>query len=1017
VGRRVILLIALMHLAFFPGNNTVGAHLELLILSVLYASAWSAVTFLIFCCQVWIEDGNPIYTSAKSRGLGATYIFLSFFFSGFIWSRVPRLRSPMRVGMITQTWAVTTAIPAITSRNFTEIIYPLLISAIAGALSNILFPRTSHGIYFRALSAALKLVCESVDTVTDDFRQGLQNWFTVSDRPEMGITAFNFLQQSDKFLDLQNHLEKQVLAIRGAMAASQHEISWRRVHVNEAAQFTSYLNQVLMWLKGGFGMSLANVDFEDHLFDTAKAKDEEMPDPATIPIQPHTASETSAEWEPKHVDINRAKVSLVSLEDSLRDSISMLLVVVNLIVGITPEPKREAEKQFTQVLNGNTTSFEKRENAHLLVQNMLDKLDAAMNESHAGLQHLMHSRGFQEFLSPFSVSEDPSHLATPLPSARITPEDHVEPSENFREPRLFTPEMYILAQFSISLLQLAQQTKDVWHLSQQTMSLFLERRKGSLQFPGINFWHWINSTSGIGLFQASLLRDTFFPSMLLQQKRYGDGDEYGGSDDDEPEPTNDMTNIFEDNNPYSHYKYYVTNMAKASNQNSHKATDFWLERHARKIVSSFTRSPSVLKTRVWLSVWLQKLKKSHHIQFALKLAGGVTMFCTIAFLQPSPDKWWVREDGQWLIISYICCLDATTGDSVRISICRLIGTILGAVCGLIAFKISHKNLYALGVLIVCFEIPASLLRLRFKYPPVGNIMGLTTAIVAIVPYIKNGWADATHVALVRGYMIILGILAALFVNIIFWPYHARSRFMRKLSHTTTLLQGLYINIARQMFYEGVQSTTETAAHFQRLESDIRQQLTQCDALRAIMTSEISLVPKPVAVMDRICQRLQMIFVLFVVIRMTRETHQVEVYKEALFHVLPQRQELVSTVMLDLWMIGQSMNTRSRMPQFAPSSRRAVDELNAAIALSYHEVLGDERNSVSQQKRLYNGPELRQRIATGLSVNVNPALRKNSRTYTGTLYVLAEHAMLSQVAFSLEALLHLLRYMLGELRFV
>lgn len=1016
VGRRAILIFVLMHLAFYPGNNTVGAHLELVFLGLLYASAWSAITFLITCCQVWIDDGNPIFTSAKTRGLGAAYIFVSFFFSSIIWSCIPRLRPAMRVGMFTQTWAVTGSAPAITSRNFTDIFFPLLISAVVSACSNLLFPRTAHGIYFRTLSAALKTVCQSVDTVMDDFQQGLQNWLTVSRHQALETTTLDFLQQSTKFLDFQQLLEKQVRAIRGAVAAAQHEISWCRVHVSETAQFTTYLSHVLTWMKSGFGMSLPNVEFERQLFDATEADVDGVPGSGTFPSRSPEATGTPEDWSYEHTDIYEAKMSLVSLEESLRDSINMLLVMVNLIVGSTPAPNREAGKQFARMLISDTIIAEKRENTWLFVKNMLNKLDNAMEESHAGLQRLLHNRGFREFLSPFCGGES-GHLATPLPSAVITPDEHAEPAEGFREPCLFTPEMYVLAQFSLSMLQLAQQTKDVWQHSKDTLILFLERRKYSLHFPRINFWHWINSSSGIGLFHASLLTDTFIPSLLLQHLRYGDDDGSGDSDDGMSEPPDVSANIFEDNNPHSHYKYYITNMTKASSQTHRKDTGTWLERRIWGFVAFISRSPSVLKTRVWLSIWLQKLKKSHHIHFALKLASGVTLFCTIAFLQPSPNDWWVSENGQWLIISYIWCLEASTGDSVRISICRLIGTILGAVCGLIAFEISRKNVYALSVLVVCFEIPASLLRLRFKYPPIGSVMGLTTPIVAITPYVQSDWTSASHVALVRGYMIILGILAALVVNVVFWPYHARSRLIRKLAHTTTLLQGLYVNMSRQMFYGNIHPSTETTMSFQRLETDIRRQLTQCDALKSVMTSEISLVPKPVAIMDRIYQRLQMIFVLFVVLRASRETHQMQVYNETISHVLPQRQELVSTIMLDLWMIGQSMNTRSRMPQFAPSTRRAVDELNAAIALSYHEVLGDDKMLVSRQKRLYDGPEVRQRIATGFSVHANSALRKNSRTYTGTLFVLAEHCILSQVALSLEALLHLLRYMLGELRFV
>lgn len=1016
IGQRVILVMVMMHLAFYPGGNTLGAHLELVFLGLLCATAWNALTFLIVCCQVRIEDGKPIYSSSKTRGLGATYIFVSFFLASIVWSRIPRLRPAIRVGMFTQTWAVTGSIPAITSRNFTDIFYPLLVSAAVSALANLLFPRTAHGIYFRALSGALKSLCESVDTVMNDFDQGLQNWFFVSDHRD-ATTSLNFLQQSSKFVDQQHHLEKQTRAIRGAVAAAQHEISWCRVHVNETAQFTTYLTNVLTWMKSGFGMTLPNVDFEDYLFNTSEIQDDEAQGPTSFPLSPQGTSKSAfREWKKDHADVYVAKMSLVSLEEALRDSISMLLVMVNLIAGATHVPKREAGNQFAKLMDAETTTTGKRADAWQFVQDVLSKLDTAMDESKAGLQRLMQSRGFHESVSHLDTNTGSDQLVTPLPSAAVTPVGHPEPQEQFRAPSLFTPEMYVLAQFSISLLQLAEQTKNVWKLSQNTVSLLLERCKPSLHFPGINFWRWINSSSGIGLFQASLFTDTFIPSFFLQSKRY-DGEGYEDREDDETEVTSDMPDIFEDTNPHSQYKYYITNVTKASTQTHNRDAGTWIERRIKAVISSISRSPSVLRARVWLAIWLQKLKNSHHIHFALKLAGGVTIFCTIAFLQPFPDEWWVRENGQWLIVSYIWCLEASTGDSVRISICRLIGTILGAVCGLIAFEISRMNVYALSVLIVCFEIPASLLRLRFKYPPVGSVMGLTTPIVAIIPYLQREWTSAGHVALVRGYMIILGILAALVVNIVFWPYHARSRLMRKLAHTTTLLQGFYVNMSRQMFYGGFQPSTDTAMRFQRLETDIRRQLTQCDALKAVMTSEIGLVPKPVAVMDRIYQRLQMIFVLFVVLRMSRELHHIHSQHEVLSGVLAQRQELVSTVMLDLWMIGQSMNSRSRMPQFIPSTRRAVDELNAAIALTYHEVLGDENASFSQQKRLYDGPELRQRVATGLSAITDSALRKNSRTYTGTLYVLAEHSILSQVALSIEVLLHLLRYMLGELRLV
>lgn len=1008
LGRRSFLVFVLMHLAFYPGGSTVGAHLELVLLGLLYASAWTALTFVIVCCQAWIEDGKPIYSSVKTRGIGAVYVFVTFFLSSIIWSRVPRLRLAMRVGMFAQTWAITGSVSEITSRNFTDIFYPLLVSAVISALSNLLFPRTAHGIYFRALSAALKAVSEAVDTATSDFRQGLQSWSAQTMRQE--AQTYVHINQSETLLFQVNYLEKQIRAMRGAVAAAQHEISWCRVHVNETAQFTPYLVHALTWIRSGFGMALPSVFFEEELFDMAASTDDEAACEASSHLP--TASQPSDQWAEQHSDICSAKQSLSSLETALRDSITMLLVMVDMSTGKVPSIRCEASRQFAEALNMGKSSTKRLNDASTLIKDIQDRLDRAMETSHASLQRLMRSRGFREYMPSFSADES-VHLATPVPSHAYTPSNATEPSESFREPSLFTPEMYVLAQFAVSLLQLAHQTKNVWQLSQSTVMLLMERRKASLHFPGINFWQWINSSSGIGLFQASLFTDNLFPVLLMQQRRDGDSDTEGLS---EEAKENNMANLFEDNEPQSHYKYYVANVTNASRQAHRTREETWLGKRIKESISRLSRSPSVLHARMWLALFFKSLKHSHHFQFALKLAGGVTLFCMIAFLQPSPDDWWLSENGQWMIISYIWCLEASTGDSLRISLCRLVGTILGAVCGLIAFEISRANVYALSVLIVCFEIPASLLRMYFRYPPIGTVMGLTTPIVAIIPYLESRWSSI-HVALVRGYMIILGILAALFVNTLFWPYHARTRLLKKLANTTTLLQGFYLSLSRQMFYGKFGLSPGTATHFQRLETDIQQHLTQCDALKTIMAIEISLVPKPLAVIDRIYQRLQMIFVLFVVLRLSREMHLAQAHMEALSDVLPQRQELVSTVMLDLWMIGQSMITRSRMPQFAPSTRRAVDELNAAIALSYHEVIGDEKYSFSQRPRLYDGPVLRQRIATGLSANTDPILRTKSRSYAGTLYVLAEHSILSHVALSLEALLHLLRFMLGELRFV
>ena len=156
IGSHSFFCYVLRQLAFYPGENTFVAHIEITVISLFLSSLWLGVGFVITCAQVWIDSPNPIYTSLKTRGLGAAYIFTSFFIAGAIWSRIPRLRIPLRAVMFTQVWVMTGSKSEITSRNFTDIFYPFFVCALLGIAANSLVPRTSNGKYFISLVSTLK---------------------------------------------------------------------------------------------------------------------------------------------------------------------------------------------------------------------------------------------------------------------------------------------------------------------------------------------------------------------------------------------------------------------------------------------------------------------------------------------------------------------------------------------------------------------------------------------------------------------------------------------------------------------------------------------------------------------------------------------------------------------------------------------------------------------------------------------------------------------------------------------
>ena len=88
MGRRAFFCFVLAHIGFFPAGNTVGAHWQSVLVGLVSTLALTAIDYLVICCQVWIEHPNRIYSSPRSRGLGACAIFVLFFCTGYILSLI-----------------------------------------------------------------------------------------------------------------------------------------------------------------------------------------------------------------------------------------------------------------------------------------------------------------------------------------------------------------------------------------------------------------------------------------------------------------------------------------------------------------------------------------------------------------------------------------------------------------------------------------------------------------------------------------------------------------------------------------------------------------------------------------------------------------------------------------------------------------------------------------------------------------------------------------------------------------
>lgn len=1045
IGERAFFCFVLTHLAFYPGGNTIGAHLELVMLGTVCSTLWLGLAYLIVCAQVWLDEPDPIYSSQQTRGLGAAYLFFTFFAGGVIWSHIPRLRSAMRVTMFMQVWALTGSSSAITASNFTELFYPLIVTSVLSLVANLCFPRTAGDAYYQAATQALHLSLHLVDEVVENFDAELRLWITRNHAAGQLPNTMGpppALLQSRSLINARRKLEKCTDMMRQALAATKHEVTWCRVPVTQVSSLLPYLLDLGAWMNCGFGMEIPALPIEVQTLalDAAASTADPAAETQGAPTTPEASNVHDAQTAaPTGLDATSSLLDdlsplldkhkpLQGLFTHLQEALASILVVTEVCYGCRPTTIHRGTLDLAQALHHATPHKRPRQ----LLAARRDALQQSIDQSRSGLHRLIERR----LRIPQATSSTTLH-----PSGSPT---GATPLRDLHGPHLFRRDIATLSFYALSMIELSYRTLAQLDAMDKTVQFYESHPHARFFVTKPNLRHWFFSSTGLDLFQN-------FGDTSASNEAHPQGEELSDtpshtseeSPAEEPVQPDHLEQLFDDIRTTSHYRTYAMNTARASNYThpfeSNPPRHAWMDR-LLLFVRRVARKPSVLRVRIHVSLLVREAKRSRHVQFGLKLAGGVLLLCIPAFLQPGENAWWNTEHGQWMVISYIWCLEASTGDSIRISLCRIIGTIAGAILGLIAFEISRGNPYGLAVLVVVFEIPASMLRMHSRYPPIGTVMGLTTPIVALVTFLDGPDARPEMVAVVRGYMICLGIVAALLVNTLVWPYHARNMLSRELSRMADDLQTMYMNLTRHLFYVGFYATPESHKRFGDVERTMRSNIAKCYALIEVMSNELSLVPKPITMLAQVLLRLQTIFHLLVGLRMCREHGLQSLRQKAVWDVADLRQEVASAIMLNLWVIGQSMLTRSRLPEFLPSAREPLEELTAALAQNHGQVFYDRGEGTAMQaaRRTKHDPYpptsiLSSARSSNIQLNQPPIITMHLKhespvrskdtltpptttaTTDGMLYLLSEHVLLLQLVASLEALLQLARYLLGELR--
>ncbi|KAL0947218.1 hypothetical protein HGRIS_013335 [Hohenbuehelia grisea] len=518
----------------------------------------------------------------------------------------------------------------------------------------------------------------------------------------------------------------------------------------------------------------------------------------------------------------------------------------------------------------------------------------------------------------------------------------------------FPQEVFEICLFMISLLQMAHEMRHALHVSQSTIALY-ENSPPRLWHPRFS-WAWLGLAP---------------PNYVLEER--------GAIVDDESPQATTTLSLEETLQGISEKRYddieaEGDNILRRKRHAGRPFTFNWLQR----LLGHLWNHPRTVCWRLGLSKMIRSVQHSSHLRHAMKNAAGVALLSIPAYLPvDSPGhSWFYWARGQWMIISFVWVLETNTGATWRVGYLRIAGTIIGCIYAYITYLICRANPYGLVIMVTAAELLVSWIVIHTTFPSLGVVAAITLPPLVFASYFgPQPPVPIITLVILRGVMIAAGIFAALIMNSCFFPRHCRVMFLDSTSRTIGLLSQLYMSLSRDLFSNTVLSSTLEKQKILKLELSIRNALHRMNILTNTMNDELSLVPKPMQKYRKTVAVLQKLLDLLTGLRKVREKIP---RKETVTAVVGERRELVSCLCVSLFACEQVFKARQPLPQFLPSSRQALFQL--------------ERN-------------------------VEERIRQSRQEDTGSLglsmvYAFAETDVLTELVETLEELLELSRQLFG-----
>ena len=206
------------------------------------------------------------------------------------------------------------------------------------------------------------------------------------------------------------------------------------------------------------------------------------------------------------------------------------------------------------------------------------------------------------------------------------------------------------------------------------------------------------------------------------------------------------------------------------------------------------------ETRLRYKSWsvLHRLQ-GFETRFALKVAITTSLLSVPAWLSQSRG-WWNTNEIWWAVVIVWVMSHPRVAGNLQDLVTRALLAVLGAVWGGLSYGAGNGNPYVMAVFAAIYMIPMIYRYTQSSHPRSGIVGCISFVVVSLGAKTADGLPSVFQIAWTRGLACAIGVIAAVVVNWILWPFVARHELRKALSAMLVYSSIIYRGVVAQYVY-------------------------------------------------------------------------------------------------------------------------------------------------------------------------------------------------------------------------